>query len=167
MAVTGVISLRVSPKCTSHIIGLENFGIFTSAERPQQNKTSPSPFPLLILPTFHSVSCCERRKCIVLGLCSASLLVVLVTLLVVVLLLFVPQYGRLAAVFSLLAFNHYACLRNARRISYSSMICGIFTSAERPQQNKTSPSHFPLLFLPEFHSASRCGRAKVYCVRAV
>jgi hypothetical protein len=30
---------------------------------------------------------------------------------------FVPQYGRLAAIFHLLAFNHCACLRNARRIS--------------------------------------------------
>ena len=53
---------------------------------------------------------------------------------------FVPQYGRLAAIYSLLAFNHSACLRNARRISYRESNCGIFTSAERPQQNKTSPS---------------------------
>ena len=58
--------------------------MFTSAERPQQNKTSPSPFPLLILPEFHSASRCEERKCIVLGLCNTSLLSSLVTVLVVV-----------------------------------------------------------------------------------
>ena len=29
----------------------------------------------------------------------------------------VPQYGRLAAISDLLALYHYACLRNARRIS--------------------------------------------------
>ena len=34
------------------------------------------------------------------------------------LLCIVPQYGRLAAIFWLLALNHSACLRNARRISY-------------------------------------------------
>ena len=32
---------------------------------------------------------------------------------------FVPQYGRLAAIWWLLALNHCACLRNARRISQS------------------------------------------------
>jgi hypothetical protein len=72
------------------------------------------------------------------------------------LLLFVPQYGRLAAISLLLAFNHSACLRNARRISYHRCHRGIFTSSERPQQNKTSPSPFPVLVLPEFRSVSRC-----------
>ena len=36
------------------------------------------------------------------------------------LLYIVPQYGRLAAISDLLALNHSACLRNARRISYQS-----------------------------------------------
>jgi hypothetical protein len=74
------------------------FGIFTSAEHPQQNKTSPSPFLLLILPDFHSASRCEGRKCIVLGLCNASLLSLSSHFLLLILLLFVPQYGRLAAI---------------------------------------------------------------------
>ena len=95
---TGVISLRVSPKCTPHIIAASKLWVISSSERQQQNKTSPSHFPLLILPEFHSVSRCEGRKCIVLGLCNASLLSSLSHFLLLFLLLFVPQYGRLAAI---------------------------------------------------------------------
>ena len=54
----------------------------------------------------------------VLGLCNVSLLSSFSQLLLLFSLLFVPQYGRLAAILGLLAFNHCACLRNARRISY-------------------------------------------------
>jgi len=125
-----------------------NCGIFTSAERPQQNKTSPSPFPVLILPTFHSANRCEGRQCIVLGLCNASLLSSL-SQFVLLLLLFVPQYGRLAAILKLLAFNHSAYLRNARRISYPTTTRGIFTSLEQTTFNISKTLQY-LSFFPSF-----------------
>ena len=93
--IAGVKSLHVSPKCTSHIILCSYLWAISSSERPQQNKTSPSPFPLLILPTLHSASQCEGRKYIVLGMCS---LLSSLSHFLLFLLLFVPQYGRLAAV---------------------------------------------------------------------
>ena len=95
-------------------------------------------FPVLILPEFHSVRRCEGRKCIVLGLCNASLLLSLSQFLLLILLLFVPQYGRLAAILELLALNHSACLRSARRISYSILTFCIFTSAEQTSNNPLS-----------------------------
>ena len=49
---------------------------------------------------------------------------------------FVPQYGRLAAISALLALNHCACLRNARRISYTSKDCGL--SLHRNEQKQTA-----------------------------
>jgi hypothetical protein len=115
-------------------------GIFTSSEHPQQNKTSPSPYSLLILPEFHSVSRCEGRKCIVLGLYNVSLFSSLSHFL----LLFVPQYGRLAASYPLLALNHCACLRNARRISYLLRLVGYLH--QRNINNKTRPLHLLSLF---------------------
>jgi hypothetical protein len=52
------------------------------------------------------------------------------------LLCIVPQYGRLAAIYGLLAFNHCACLRNARRISYTTSNCGL--SLHRNKQKQTA-----------------------------
>jgi hypothetical protein len=97
LAIAGVKSLRVSPKCTSHIIEAKGLWVISSSERPQQNKTSPSHLPVLILPEFHCVNRCEGRKFIVLGMYNASLLSSLPQLLLL-LLLFVPQYGCLAAI---------------------------------------------------------------------
>ena len=45
----------------------------------------------------------------------------------------VPQYGRLAAILGLLALNHCACLRNARRISYNNQLCGIYIIGKHPK----------------------------------
>jgi hypothetical protein len=66
---------------------------------------------------------------------------------------FVPQYGRLAAVSILMALYHCACLRNARRISYRFQSCGIFTSAEQTTFNISNDFTIPLLppFLPYLH----------------
>jgi hypothetical protein len=61
----------------------------------------------------------------------------------------VPQYGRLAAISILLAFNHSACLRNARRISYQEQVCGIFTSAEQTTFNFSKTLQY-LSFFPSF-----------------
>jgi hypothetical protein len=54
------------------------------------------------------------------------------------LLCIVPQYGRLAAILRLLAFNHSACLRNARRISYlhPQTCCGL--PLHRNEQTKSN-----------------------------
>jgi hypothetical protein len=49
-----------------------------------------------------------------LGVCPVFLTILFLR---ICLLCIVPQYGRLAAIYGLLAFNHSACLRNARRIS--------------------------------------------------
>jgi hypothetical protein len=55
--------------------------------------------------------------------------------------------------FPFLALNHCACLRNARRISYRDIDCGIFTSAEQTTFNISNNFTIPLLlsFLPYLH----------------
>ena len=45
---------------------------------------------------------------------------------------FVPQDGCLAAIFVLLALNHSACLRNARRVSYVPKDCGLSLHRNKP-----------------------------------
>jgi hypothetical protein len=119
-------------------------------EQTESNETKSRRPAFHILPMFHSASRCEGRKCIVLGLCNVSLLSPLTQFL---LLFIVPQYGRLAAIYRLLAFNHSACLRNARRISYKKKGCGLFTSAEQTTFNISNNFAIPLLpsFLPYLH----------------
>ena len=108
------------------------------------NKTSSSHFPVLFLPEFHSVSRCEGRKCIVLGLCNASLLSSLTQFLLSLLLFVVPQDGCLAAIWQLLALYHCACLRNARRISkipyHVPLHRNITTTPSFPSYSSPSPS---------------------------
>jgi hypothetical protein len=55
----------------------------------------------------------------------------------------VPQYGRLAAIFKLLALYHSACLRNARRISYGSLIVGYLFIGTNKQTAKKTKSRRP------------------------
>ena len=139
-SLAGVKSLRVSPKCTSHIIKTIGFlgYLFIGTNRQKATKVNHADPLLHILPTFRSASRCEGRKCIVLGLCNASLLSSSSHLLLLFLLLFVPQYGRLAAILALLAFNHSACLRNARRISYQA--CDRGFSLHRNKQTNSRNS---------------------------
>ena len=77
-----------------------------------------------------------------LGVCPVFVTILFVS---VCLLCIVPQYGRLAAISQLLALYHCACLRNARRISYILIACGIFTSAEQTKTNsdekEITPTH--------------------------
>ena len=129
--VTGVISLRVSPKCTSHIIGdarlwyIYILGTNNIQHLKQLCNTTPHFLPYLhhrmcvrggenndgyrvrlkigVRSLLHRKVQCQPTKA-----CCCHV--------------FVPQYGRLAAILSLLAFNHCACLRNARRISYRSSV---------------------------------------------
>ena len=63
-----------------------------------------------------------------LGVCPVFVAILFKSVLFVV---SVPQYGRLAAIYALLAFNHSACLRNARRISYKRDACGLSPSLEQ------------------------------------
>jgi hypothetical protein len=62
------------------------------------------------------------------------------------LLCIVPQYGRLAAIFRLLALNHCACLRNARRIIICSFLLWFTSSSEQTktnsQENEITPTNF-------------------------
>jgi hypothetical protein len=75
---------------------------------------------------------------------SSSFVVNLFPSLLFYLLCVVPQYGRLAAILVLLALNHYACLRNARRISYKSDQCGLSLHRnERKQTAKKTKSRRP------------------------
>ena len=106
----GVNSLRVSPKCTSHIISQIFFWVTSSSERTKtnyENEITPTHFFTSYL---NIVAGCEKQgnaSVRFLGVCP-----VFVTMLFlrVCLLCIVPQYGRLAAICRLLALNHSACL---------------------------------------------------------
>jgi hypothetical protein len=66
---------------------------------------------------------------------------------------FVPQYGRLAAVFSLLAFNHCACLRNARRISYLTLVL-VYLHPWNKQHSTSQKTSWYLSFSPSLPASS-------------
>ena len=123
-----LIIARVSEMHVAYHIGYEACGIFTSAEQTTFNISNNVVILLLLSFLTCIVECvrvCRRRggnsgyrvrlkigvrsllhrkvQCQPTTACCCHV--------------FVPQYGRLAAIYSLLAFNHSACLRNARRIS--------------------------------------------------
>jgi hypothetical protein len=75
--------------------------------------------------------------------CELTRGVVLLMLSLCLIVLFVPQYGCLAAIFPLLALNHCACLRNARRISYENCKLWVISSSEQTTEVLALSSPLP------------------------